>query len=222
MQTAAALALILTAVTWWGPGRDEAVTWWGNATGGTNRARRIQYGEQQQAHAGDLLVSSEKLGDPNFAESVVLIVRHDEEEGTLGLIINRRTEVPLSRIFPDIKGASGDPVYIGGPVSMTAVQALVREQSEGDELRHVLGDVYITGSRQWIEKSIRSHAAPSKFRLYAGYAGWAPGQLAMEVQMGAWTVMANRPKLVFDDDPDSLWARLTHESHMQVAKVERP
>jgi putative transcriptional regulator len=178
---------------------------------------RVHYRAEDQLGIGSLLVASEKLRDPNFAESVVLILEHDEDNGTLGVIINRRSEFPLSRVFPDIKGASSDPIYLGGPVSTTAVQALLRLPNEMDEVRHVSGDVYATGSKQVIENSVRARVVSSKFRLYVGYAGWGPGQLEVEVRMGAWQVLADRPKLVFDDDPDSLWPRLTRESHMQVA-----
>lgn len=176
-----------------------------------------QYTPERELHVGDLLVASEKLGDPNFAESVVLILQHDEDQGTVGIIINRRSEVPLSRVFPDIKGAGSDPVFIGGPVSLTAVQALLRLREQTEDVTHVAGDVYATGSKQMIEKSVRAHAASSKFRLYVGYAGWAPSQLDAELQLGAWSVLTNGSRVVFDDDPDSLWSRLTHESHMQIA-----
>jgi putative transcriptional regulator len=176
---------------------------------------------EQQLRAGDVLVASEKLGDPNFAERVVLILEHDEASGTLGVIINHRTEVPLSRVFPDIKGASSDPVYVGGPVSLSAVQALLRLPKDRDELRHIAGDVYATGSKDVIESSVRARVASSKFRLYAGYAGWAPGQLEAEIQIGAWRVLPNRYTLSFDEDPDSLWSRLTRESHMQIAVLQR-
>lgn len=172
---------------------------------------------EQQVRAGDVLVASEKLGDPNFAEGVVLILEHDEVGGTLGVVINHRSEVPLSRVFPDIKGASSDPVYVGGPVSLSAVQALLRLPKERDEVRHIAGDVYATGSKEVIESSVRTRVAASKFRLYAGYAGWAPGQLEAEIQIGAWRVLPNRYMLSFDDNPDSLWSRLTRESHMQIA-----
>jgi len=176
----------------------------------------------QQPNAGDVLVASEKLGDPNFAESVVLILQHDDDNGTLGVVINRRSEVPLSQVFPDIKGASSDPVYVGGPVSLSAVQALLRLPDQMDEVRHVGEDIYATGSKEIIEKSVRSHIAASKFRLYVGYAGWAPGQLEAEIQIGAWQVLANRSKSGFDNDPDSLWSRLSRESHMQIAVLKRP
>src|SRR5215831_15167731 len=76
---------------------------------------------------GKLLVASPELLDPNFAKTVVLLVRY-EEDGVLGLIVNRRTKVPLSRLFDDlddIKGGS-DPIYSGGPVQKNAALALLR------------------------------------------------------------------------------------------------
>jgi putative transcriptional regulator len=181
---------------------------------------RVPDAGEKRLSSGDLVVASEKLGDPNFAESVVLILEHDEDKGTVGVIINRRSELPLSRVFPDIKGASADPVYVGGPVSLTAVQALLRSPEKSDDVRQVSGDIYATGSKEIIEKSVRSRIASSKFRLYVGYAGWAPGQLEMEIKIGAWIVLSNRSKLSFDEDPDSLWSRLNRESQMQIAAAK--
>jgi putative transcriptional regulator len=187
----------------------------------TRHLFRAQYSAQPQLETGQLLVASEKLGDPNFAETVVLLIQHDEDEGTVGLVINHRSQVPLSQVFPDIKGATADPVYVGGPVSLTAVQALLRLPAPAEDVLHVLNDVYASGSKQVIEKSVRSHMAPGKFRLYVGYAGWAPGQLEAEVRLGAWSVLTNRSRAIFDEDPDSLWSRLTRESHMQIAALLR-
>ena len=180
-------------------------------------AGAVQYGLQQRLAVGDLLIASEKLGDPNFAESVVFLIRRDSEEGTLGLIINRRSEVPLSRAFPDVKGANGDLVYLGGPVSPSVVQILLRSPSKANELEHISGDVYSSAKKSIIEKSIRARLESSKLRVYAGYAGWAPGQLENEIRTGAWTVLASGGKYVFDDHPESLWSRLNREAHMEVA-----
>ena len=192
---------------------------WAAESGAAGQLLRTQYAAEQQLSVGNLLVASEKLGDPNFAESVVLILEHDGDKGTVGVIINRRSEVSLSRVFPEIKGASGDPVYVGGPVDMTAVQALLRLPNGVDEASHVSGDVYATGSKQLIENSVRTRVSSSKFRLYVGYAGWAAGQLEAEIRIGAWLVLGNRSKLIFDDDPDSLWSRLIRESQMQIADL---
>ena len=77
--------------------------------------------------AGQMLVASRDLRDPNFAETVVLLVRYDEES-VVGLILNRRTQIPIARVFPDLKEAKGqtDPIYRGGPVERTAALALLR------------------------------------------------------------------------------------------------
>src|SRR6185437_12581998 len=85
-----------------------------------------QYSPQERLSAGTILVANEKLGDPNFTQAVVLIVQFDKENGSVGLIINRQTAIPVSRVFPKAKQAAKDPVYVGGPLEITGVQALLR------------------------------------------------------------------------------------------------
>ena len=170
---------------------------------------------------GKILLASDKLGDPNFAEAVVLIIDHDGDEGTVGVIINRRTDVPLTRVFSHVKGASRDPVYQGGPVEVTGGQGLLRTPLSAPDGRRVVEDVYVTGSKDLIEKSVASRMEASKFRVYLGYAGWAPGQLEAEIQAGAWSILQGSARIIFDNDPDSLWSRLTHESNMQIAAASQ-
>jgi putative transcriptional regulator len=182
----------------------------------------VQHGSSDTPAVGRILVASEKLGDPNFSESVVLIVRYDSDTGTLGLMINRRSKVPISRIFPDVTGAKNDPVYVGGPVELSTVQALLRSPDKSDDLVHVLGSVYATASKDIIAKSITSGAEPSKFHLYLGYAGWAAGQLEAEMELGAWSVLRTTPDEIFDEDPDSLWTRLSRKAESQIAFNAQP
>ncbi|MGA7409251.1 MAG: YqgE/AlgH family protein [Bryobacteraceae bacterium] len=186
------------------------------------KTRLAQYGTSDAPAVGRILVASEKLGDPNFRESVVLIIRFDSEKGTLGLIINRRSKVPISRIFPDVTGAKADPVYMGGPVELSTAQALLRSPSKSDDLVHVLGSVYATANKDIIEKSISAGAEPSKFHLYMGYAGWAADQLEAEMELGAWSVLRTNPDEIFDEDPDSLWTRLSRKAESQIAFNARP
>lgn len=178
--------------------------------------RGALYQSEQQVSAADILVATEKLGDANFAQSVILIIQYNDQ-GTVGLIINRRTEIPLSKVFPKTKGATADPVYMGGPVGITAAEALLRLPKKADQAANIMADVYVTGAKGLIEKSVASRLDPARFRLYLGYAGWAPGQLEAEIQIGAWSVLSGRPNIVFDRDPDSLWSRLTRDLHMQIA-----
>ncbi len=166
---------------------------------------------------GRFLVATEKLGDPNFRESVILVLRHDDEKGTLGLVVNRRSKVTLSRIFPDVSGAKADPVYVGGPVELSTVQAILRTTAKSGDMVRILSDVYTTSNKDEIEKAIASGTEPSKFHVYMGYAGWASGQLEAEMEMGAWSVIKATPDQVFDEDPDSLWSRLIRKADSQIA-----
>src|SRR5271154_2735555 len=92
--------------------------------------------------AGKLLVASRDLPDPNFAKTVVLLVQYDED-GVVGLILNRRSKVPISRLLDDLPGAKNrrDPVYAGGPVGTTEVLALVRSRRPPGDDQRVFGDV---------------------------------------------------------------------------------
>jgi putative transcriptional regulator len=177
---------------------------------GTCTTRAAPYSAQERLSVGKILVANEKLGDPNFAQSVILIVQFDKEVGSVGLIINRQTEIPVSRVFPKMKQAAKDPVYMGGPLEITGVQALLRLPEKANQAMHVTADTYVTASEELIEKSVVSRTDPSKFRLYLGYAGWAPGQLEAEIQVGAWSLISSDGGIIFDRDPESLWSRLNH------------
>jgi putative transcriptional regulator len=174
----------------------------------------------QRLTPGTLLVASDKLGDPNFAETVILITRRDENEGTLGLVLNRQADITLAKAFPKLH-ANADPVYEGGPVSPDAVQGLLRSGSKPDDAEQVVGSIYSVVHKALLEKSISSHLAAAKFRVYLGYAGWGPGQLENEIRQGAWTT-AYGTQYVFDSEPDSLWDRLNRDTQSQLAQAANP
>ena len=174
---------------------------------------------------GKVIFATEKLGDPNFAKTVILLVERDDEQGTLGLIVNHRSDIPLARVFPQAKHATKDPVYLGGPVEPTTAQALLLAPDDKTGAVRVAGDIYASGAKALIDKSIESQADSTRFRLYLGYAGWAPGQLEAEFRVGAWMMIRGTAKLVFDPEPDTLWTRLNRESKMNLAlagKAIRP
>jgi putative transcriptional regulator len=170
--------------------------------------------------AGTLLVASDKLGDPNFAETVVFITRCDANEGTMGVVLNKPMDLTLAKAFPKLRAAA-DPVYDGGPVSPDAVQALLRTSAKPAGAERVAGDIYSVVHKALLEKSITDRLAGEKFRVYLGYAGWGPGQLENEIQQGAWTTLRGL-KYVFDSEPASLWQRLERDSESQVASAAGP
>ncbi len=170
---------------------------------------------------GKLLVAPRDSPDPIFAKTVILLVQHDDN-GALGLIVNRRMKLPISRALGQWKSAKddSDPVYMGGPVELDGVMALLRSAKAGDAT-HVFGDVYFAGSRKTMENALASGAGPHDFRIYLGYCGWGAGQLEHEVDVGAWYIFKANSALVFDSDPGSLWSRLIARIEQQVVLLHR-
>jgi putative transcriptional regulator len=169
---------------------------------------------------GALLVAARELADPNFVETVIVLVDHSEE-GTMGLVVNRQTGVPLSRVFQKLPQAQRQsaPVYIGGPVSATSVQALVRSPKTLAQGRQVADDLHVIGTRRALEERLGSTTDQARFRVYLGYAGWAAGQLAQEVGVGAWHIFPADADVVFDPDPDTLWDRQIRQTELLLART---
>ena len=129
---------------------------------------------------GSLLVASRDLGDPNFATTVVLLVRYDaDEEGVVGLVINRQTRVTVSRAMEGIKGSRGrtDYVYAGGPVGRSGMLALIRSRSKITDAERVFADVQLLSSKVQLEKVLSGTADPSTFRAYSMMMCWKPPQV---------------------------------------------
>jgi len=158
---------------------------------------------------GMFLVAHPSLMDPNFERTVVLICEHGEE-GTLGLIINRPTELLLSDVLPAIPVLKGTSyvLYAGGPVQPEGVVMLFRVVEAAAHLRKVMERVYLGLNREALERVITSPQPTETFRAYAGYAGWAPGQLEFEMGMGSWAVVPADPASIFDKAPEALWSEL--------------
>jgi putative transcriptional regulator len=189
----------------------------------------------QDLGIGKLLVAPRDTRDPAFAESVILLVRYDRE-GTLGLMLNRRTRIPLSQALRDSKGASGraDPVYMGGPVDLENVLALLRAHTMPEGAAHVVGKVYLVSTRALLEKALLDRTPektapgqsdPEALHVYLGYCGWGPGQLENEAGHGLWHVFPGSADVVFDSEPGSLWSRLVARAEQNIARArvqERP
>lgn len=185
------------------------------------RRRLVQAdGPAKELAAGKLLVARRDLQDPNFAQTVILLVEHSEDEGTVGLILNRQTKIPVSRLSKEIEGAKGrsEPLYLGGPVQTEGVMALVRSRAKLDEAKHVLADIYMISSKTTLEKTIAANATANSLRLYLGYAGWDAGQLEWELGMNAWDVLPANPAVVFDAHPETLWSRLIEQQELQIVR----
>jgi len=170
---------------------------------------------------GKLLVAGRGLGDPHFARTVVLLVHYDED-GVVGLVLNRRTDVPLSQVL-DLKAAKdrSDPVFVGGPMEPSAAFALFQSPTKVEKAEKVFGGVYLITDKSAFEKTISAQPTPDVFHVYLGYAGWTQDQLRNEVQLGAWFVFQADSATVFNSDPESLWLEMIKNTELRLAKTER-
>ena len=179
----------------------------------------VQSKDPKDLGAGKLLVASRQLGDPNFAKTVILLVHYDNE-GVVGLMLNRRTDLPISRVLAQIKTAKdiSDPVYMGGPVETPAVFALLRSKDKLEEAEHVFGGVYWISKKTTLEKTISSRPDAGVFHVYLGYAGWTADQLRTEVRLGGWFIFQADNQTVFSANPNSLWREMIKKTELEMAE----
>lgn len=169
--------------------------------------------------AGKLLVAARSLRDPNFDQTVVLLLDYSAE-GALGVIVNRPTPMKLSLLLPEAEGIGDRPdvVYEGGPVMPGAMLMLLRSEEELEDARRILDGVLATPSRELLEQRIASGFPADRLRVFFGHAGWGPGQLDAEVARGDWLVLSGDAATVFDEAPAEVWPRLIrHESDLMAS-----
>ena len=181
----------------------------------------VQSKNAKSLAAGKLLVASRNLGDPHFAKTVILLARYDEH-GALGLTLNRRTDVPLSRVLESLKAAKdrSDPVYVGGPLEMPTVFALLQSPGKLEGAEPVFDGVYLIAAKSLFEQTISARPDPGVFHVYLGYAGWTKDQLRQEVDLGAWFIFPAETSTVFNADPDSLWLEMIRKTELQLVRSE--
>lgn len=154
---------------------------------------------------GILLVASPSLTDPNFQQTVLLILEHGRE-GTVGVILNRPTDVLLSDVLPDLPMLKKTPhrLFAGGPVGRAQMVLLFRLEGPYPDARLIFDGIYV-GTLGVLERIITQPKGAETFRAFAGFAGWAPGQLDHELLEGAWGVLPKHSFEIFDKDPATLW-----------------
>ena len=176
----------------------------------------VQIKDTKSLGAGKLLVASRDLADPRFTETVILLVQYDAQ-GVVGLILNRRTDIPLSRVLEGLKAAKGrsDPVYFGGPVEIPVVFGLFQSPAKIEGAEHIFGGVYLISAKTLFEQIISARPDPGIFHVYLGYAGWTKDQLRKEVELGAWFIFPPDAGTVFNSDPDSLWLEMIRKTELK-------
>jgi len=167
---------------------------------------------------GRLLVATPPLEDPNFDRTVIYVLDH-HAGGAVGVVLNHVSaeddidglESWVSRLTPPAA------VFVGGPVELDALIGLAMADERFDdawgELTHDVGTVDLALDPNEVATSI------TKLRIFRGYAGWSPGQLDAEIDMGAWMVFDAQVDDVFTEEPDDLWRRVIRRQGGRLAWV---
>ncbi|MDX6708866.1 MAG: putative transcriptional regulator [Solirubrobacteraceae bacterium] len=165
------------------------------------------------------MIAGATLPDPNFARTVVLICEHTDE-GALGLVLNRPGSLVIGETAAELAVLAGDDavIDIGGPVQPDALLVL----GEFDEASHagmlVVESVGLMGDASEIDDLVD---ATRRVRVFAGYAGWGPGQLDAELARDDWFVAPAGVDDIFDPDADELWRRVLERKGGHFALVAR-
>ncbi len=180
---------------------------------------------EDESLSGRLLAATPLLGDPAFRRTVVLIVEDEKDEGTLGVVLNRPTDVHLDQVLEAWTAlASGPPVvFRGGPVSPNSALALALAQTDEEPvgwrsldsspLMSRIGLVDLGMPPELLVGGI------SSMRVFAGYASWGAGQLRDEISEGAWYVLAGDPADAFAAEPERLWQEVLRRQGGDLALV---
>ena len=149
------------------------------------------------------LVARPGMPDPNFRESVVLVVQSESAEAT-GVIINRPTNRSLAELLPSERfEAFTEPIFFGGPVAPQGLFALFQADRYSGSAVPMLPGVYLAVLPDSVDSLLSK--PPAKIRFFSGYSGWAPGQLQAELERGDWLTVDADAKTAFARDTSRLW-----------------
>lgn len=178
---------------------------------------------EKELAQGKFLVADRQLMDPNFRQTVILLLRYGPD-GAMGLVINRPLQIKLSTVFPDIKGLdrSEETLYLGGPVEPGGILLLVKSERQPEDSTPVFGDVYLSTSQSVLQRLIKKPDKSDRFRIFAGYAGWAPEQLEFECESGGWHVLDADDETLFDHKSSEIWPELIQRVSANWVNLKAP
>lgn len=169
---------------------------------------------------GQLLVATPQIGDGIFHRSVVLLLHHDED-GAQGVILNRPMDADIEAVLPGWQEHATRPqrLFQGGPVGLDSALGLVTVPGDGAEplgVKRLFGGIALIDLDTPPVLVIPEIAG---LRIFAGYAGWSPGQLEVEIRTGSWYVVDAENRDAFSDDPAGMWVRVLRRQRDQLAFV---
>jgi putative transcriptional regulator len=166
-------------------------------------------GPKLEPKKGRFLVATDNLANSSFRETVIFVT-HYSTLGATGITINRPANIPINEAFPTIKELSkiSDTLFLGGPVKTDGIFVLMKTKRPHAGMKNVTDDIYFTVGLNAVIHGIPNAVEGEATRAYAGYAGWAPGQLQTEIERGDWIIAESDTSIIFDNNIEALWPTL--------------
>ena len=183
-------------------------------------AAQLAAAQQHDPPNGIFLVAKPALHDPNFRQTVVLVTQA-RDFSTVGVILNRPTRLTLQQILPEeFPGAKyRDPIFFGGPVMREALVAVFHAETAPEAPAfHVLKDLYLSMHPDNLRRLLADGA--KRYRLYAGFSGWAPRQLESEFQRDGWYVLPADAETIFRRDMEGVWQELVRRAENRPVRSD--
>lgn len=157
---------------------------------------------------GSILVATPRLLDRNFRRSVILVCDHDEH-GSLGLILNRPLEIPLSEVLSTLAPEDGGSrwIHLGGPVETGRLLAVRRGRMGGEPVVELTGGLNFPKDLECTVDLLKNGSVDSRdYFFFLGYAGWGSSQLVEEMKEGSWVVSEGDANLLFENKASEMWS----------------
>jgi putative transcriptional regulator len=153
-----------------------------------------------------LLTARTELPDPNFRDSVVLVM-NNVTPLPLGLILNRPTHIPVARLFPDIERLAKQPgrIYFGGPVNPGVVSFIFRADKANEHAIPIVEGIWFSTSEALLRTLLARDEPLEGLRIFVGYSGWGRGQLESEIDNGDWKMQPAKPDVIFEPGAEHPW-----------------
>ncbi len=179
---------------------------------------------KKEVKTGSLLIAQPFMGDPNFKRSVVLLCEHQQEEGTVGFILNKSVNMQIGELMADFPDFESE-VFYGGPVQTDTLHYIHTKGDLLDDAQFVSDGIYWGGDFDKLKFLISSGLIESKdIRFFAGYSGWSAGQLNDELIHGSWMTGTVHQNYVFNHNPmEDLWTKvLDHKGDSFTVIAQMP
>ena len=154
---------------------------------------------------GTLLIAEPFLKDPNFMRTVVLLCRHQEEEGSFGFVLNKLFHQTLDELIPELPGFEW-PVFVGGPVQMDTLHYIHEYPDLLPDCQEITTGVYWGGDFETLKALMKNNEIDSeKIKFFLGYSGWESGQLDGEMEEKSWITVGGNRNIIFDTPMEEIW-----------------